>query len=152
MSNDFHPSLVGQKPAIEVQRNEASSLPPISDIVIPSFQTKSGTIRWLFGCGYAVKDISNYLGIKYQMVRNIVTNLPKRAAREDMAPLVIELKPEPDLLDAALDGALDASLMAGRKERNKKRLESLRENPDAEVVEEEQPVVVKSTLDILNRR
>lgn len=105
-------------------------LPPITDIVIPSHTTKSGTIRWLHELGYEVKEIYVFLGIKYQMVRNIITTKPKRAAREDLAPLLVEYKPENDPMQDAMDGALDESLMAARRERNKARLESLRQNPD----------------------
>ena len=102
------------------------SLPLLKDIVIPPAKTKSHTIRWLWAVGYTVQQISNGIGIKYQMVRNIAYSEPKRAAREDLGSLDIRLKKEVDLDDedfiiqTAIDGALEASLMAGRKARAKK--------------------------------
>lgn len=92
-------------------------LPPLNMIVIPDTTTKSATIRWLHGLGYSVNEIHKGLGLKYQMVRNIVTTIPKRAAREDLPPPYVEYKPESDELQDALDGALEASLMEGRKAR-----------------------------------
>ena len=94
-------------------------LPPIESIEIPSTTTKSATIRWLASLGYEVKVIAHYLGVRYQMVRNIVTTVPKRAAREDLPEMVIAYKPEKDVIDMAMDGALDAALLAGRKARKK---------------------------------
>lgn len=97
------------------------SLPPITDIVVPKTSTKSALIRWFNAMGYSVKEIYPFLGVKYQMVRNIITTIPKRAAREDLPPLWIEYKPEAHVIDDALDSALDQSLLAGRKERNQER-------------------------------
>ena len=94
-------------------------LPPINTIRIPSTKTKSATIRWLVGLGYEVKDISNHLGIRYQMVRNVATTVPKRAAREDLPEDIIEYLPPNDEIQDALDGALEQSLMEGRRERKK---------------------------------
>jgi hypothetical protein len=91
-------------------------LPPITDIVIPD-GIKSTRIRWLSAMGYEVKEISAFLGIRYQQVRNVITNTPKRAAREDMPPLVLVYKEEQDLFEAAMDGTLDESLLAARAER-----------------------------------
>lgn len=101
-------------------------LPPITTIRIPPTSTKSATIRWLGALGYEVKEIYVFLGIKYQMVRNILTTIPKRAAREDLPEQVIEYLPERDPMDDAMDGALDASLMLGRKDRVKAQKEVLR--------------------------
>lgn len=106
-------------------------LPPITSIRIPATKTKSATIRWLHQLGYEVKDIYVFLGVKYQMVRNIVTTIPKRAAREDLPDVVVEYLPEKDMLDEAMDGALEASLMVGRKERNKE-LKAQRRNEGLE--------------------
>jgi hypothetical protein len=94
-------------------------LPPITQIVIPHTTTKSATIRWLGRLGYSVKEIYPFLGVKYQMVRNILTTEPKRAAREDTPDLIVEYKPETDVINDAMDGALEASLMEGRRERLK---------------------------------
>lgn len=114
------------------------SLPLLKDIQLPVSKTKSHTIRWLWAVGYTVQQISNGLGIKYQMVRNIAYSEPKRAAREDLGSLDVRLKPTLTNLELlggavdldsdigleimvgeALDGALEASLMAGRKARVK---------------------------------
>ena len=95
---------------------KVEGLPPITSIVVPP-GIKSTRIRWLRALGYEVKEIAAFLQIRYQQVRNVTTNAPKRAAREDMPPLVIVYKEEPDLMEAALDGALDASLLANRKDR-----------------------------------
>lgn len=92
-------------------------LPPINKIKIPHTQTKSATIRWLSNLGYEVKDISAQLGIRYQQVRNIVTTIPKRAAREDSPEFVVEYLPDPDGIELALDAALEQSLLDQRKDR-----------------------------------
>lgn len=101
-------------------------LPPIGMIVITKTKTQSNTIRWLAALGYEIKQISACLGIRYQQVRNIVTTIPKRAAREDLPPLIVEYKPETDALDDAMDGALEASLLAERKARQKNNREQRR--------------------------
>lgn len=93
------------------------ALPPIGDILIPKTTTKSALIRWLYALGYSVREIYGFLGCKYQMVRNIVTTIPKRAAREDLPAMEVMYRPEKDMIDEALDGALEASLMEGRRER-----------------------------------
>lgn len=107
-------------------------LPPINDILIPSTTTKSALIRWLFALGYQVKEIYPFLGVKYQMVRNITTNVPKRAAREDLPPLEVSYRPETDVLDDAMDAALEQSLMQGRKERIKTAAQARRESGASE--------------------
>lgn len=107
-------------------------LPPITSIVIPATKTKSATIRWLVAVGYQVKEIYPFLGVKYQMVRNISTNVPKRAAREDTPEEIIEYKPPNDELQDALDGALDQSMMASRAARKK----DLKEQRQAEGLED----------------
>lgn len=94
-------------------------LPPIEAIRMPQTATKSGLVRWLWAMGYPVKDIYSHLGMKYQMVRNIVTTQPKRAAREDLPPMVAEYKPDIDDVQAIMDNALDESVLAERKDRKK---------------------------------
>lgn len=108
----------------------AGQLPPMSDIYKPPTLTKSALIRWLNKLGYTVGEIHKGLGIKYQMVRNITTTIPKRAAREDLPALVITYLPEKDFLEAALDGALEASLLAERKERQKANQEANKDGED----------------------
>lgn len=124
--------IIVQPDGTEVQ----GSLPPIGDIVIPSTATKSACIRWLFAVGYPIKEIYQFLGIRYQMVRNIVTTVPKRAAREDLPPLKIRYRENTrDLIDEAMDGALEASMMVSRKERLKNKHTTVQ--PQAEEPEEE---------------
>lgn len=142
-TKDIHPSQVKSlEPKMRVAQIKGEEglyeggLPPITDIVLPTTTTKSALIRWLYRVGYEPKEIYVFLGIKYQMVRNIITTTPKRAAREDLPPLIIEYKEQGDVIDDALDGALDESLMAGRRERNRQRKEQLRYNPDLETDEE----------------
>lgn len=94
-------------------------LPPIETIIPPKTVTKTALIRWYRTLGYEVKEISRYMGVRYQQVRNVTTNLPKRAAREDLPPLIIEQREVTDIITAAMDGALDASLLAGRVGRKK---------------------------------
>lgn len=122
--------VVDKFPKVKVRLEDGSivtqPLPPIGQIVIPKTKTQSNTIRWLAALGYEVKDISAQLGTRYQQVRNIVTTIPKRAAREDLPDLVVEYKPEADPFDDAMDGALEASLLAGRKERQKENREMRR--------------------------
>lgn len=115
----------------------AGQLPPMSDIYKPPTLTKSALIRWLNKLGYTVGEIHKGLGIKYQMVRNITTTIPKRAAREDLPPLVITYLPEKDFLEAALDGALEASLLTERKERLKAQKQLLRQDYEQEMEDDE---------------
>jgi len=115
--------VVDKFPKVKVRLEDGSivtqPLPPIHTIVIPETKTQSATIRWLANLGYEVKEISAYLGIRYQQVRNIVTTIPKRAAREDSPDLIVEYKPPMDEIDDALDGALEAAMMESRKARLK---------------------------------
>lgn len=98
---------------------EEKLLPPLELLVIPATTTKSARIRWLIAMGYKVAEISNHLGIKYQMVRNIATTEPKRAAREDLPPLVVVMREPVDDVQAIADAELEQSLKKGRKDRQK---------------------------------
>ena len=98
---------------------DRQDIPPIEQVVAPTTTTKSALMRWYVAMGYSVAEISRYMGVRYQQVRNVTTNLPKRAAREDLPELVFVLRETQDLIEAALDGALDQSMLAGRKERLK---------------------------------
>lgn len=113
-AGDKHPKVKIRLPSGEVV---VQPLPPINKIRIPNTNTKSATIRWLAELGYEVKDISNHLGLRYQMVRNIKTTIPKRAAREDLPEQVVEYLPETDEIQDALDGALEAGMLEARRER-----------------------------------
>jgi predicted transcriptional regulator len=106
---------VGQEPEQLVSREEGKYLPPIHRIVLPKTGTQSALIRWLWEMGYQVKDISNGLGIRYQQVRNIITTKPKRAAREDLPPLELELAPLEDIVDVLLGAEFDRTHLAARK-------------------------------------
>lgn len=67
-------------------------LPPISRIKMPDGANITSTkIRWLSGVGYEPREIAPFLGVRYQQVRNVLTNPPKRASREDVPPLVVEI-------------------------------------------------------------
>lgn len=131
MANDLAPTKEAPTPAMVDVRLENGELvkhplPPINRIKIPSTSTKSATVRWLVQLGYSVGDISNHLGIRYQMVRNIKVTEPKRAAREDLPSLVVEYLPETDEIQDALDGALEADMLAARKDRKKAEKEERR--------------------------
>ena len=71
-------------------------LPDIRTIALPTTATKSALIRWLHEMGYSILEIHHGLGFKYQMVRNIVTTIPKRAARETLS-LETPLRPKAQL-------------------------------------------------------
>lgn len=119
---------------------EDQYLPPIYRIKLPVTKTQSCLIRWLFAMGYKVKDISNGLNIRYQQVRNIVTTEPKRAAREDLPPLTIELAPLEDVVDTLLGDELERTHLAARKQErqdtNKKRRALVEEPAGAELDDE----------------
>jgi hypothetical protein len=59
-----------------------------------NFETKSGAIRYAREVlNMDVKVISKHLGIRYQMVRNVVNARPKRGANEPLVPKSERLKP-----------------------------------------------------------
>jgi hypothetical protein len=104
----------------------------------PTFKTASAKIRWYVAMGYTVNEIAKWTGIKYQMVRNISSNVPKRAAREDMPALIVKLKVELieeqmtlaeesgegiDFVRMGMDEALEASLRIDRRERRSKHVD-----------------------------
>lgn len=101
--------------AVESRLEDGKYLPPIYRIKLPETRTKSALIRWLWELGYSVKAISGSLGIRYQQVRNVVTTEPKRATREDMPELVIELADDTDVVDMLLGEALEADFKRARK-------------------------------------
>ena len=93
------------------------SLPDMGQIVIPECKTMSTRIRWLGAMGYSVNQIHHGLGVRYQQVRNVLTTTPKRAAREDLPPLVLVLRDPIDDIQAIMDMTLEESLKTDRKER-----------------------------------
>ncbi len=113
------------KPKLEID-----SLPDISQIVLPEMKVTSTRIRWLLAMGYSINQIHHGLGLRYQQVRNVATTTPKRAAREDLPPLVLVLRDPIDDVQAIMDMALDESLKKAYKERNPKVGRQGLEEPD----------------------
>ena len=99
---------------------EGKYLPPLHRLKIPKTATSSARIRWLWALGYPIKDISKGLGIRYQQVRNIINTEPKRATREDMPPLEIELINVEDIVDTLLGSELERTFQEDRKQRSRK--------------------------------
>jgi hypothetical protein len=102
----------------------ANKLPPIARIVIPDAAKLTSTkIRWLAALGYEPREIHHKLGVRYQQVRNVLTQPPKRMAREDLPPLEIRLFELGDDLEAMDQHAFQEEMAAHRKESNKNRRE-----------------------------
>lgn len=106
-------------------------LPPIIRIKIPKTQTQSALIRWLAGVGYQTKDIAKFLDKRYQQVRNILVTQPKRAAREDLPELVIELADMPDAVDMLLDMGLERTFAEERQGKKKRMRDAQRRADEA---------------------
>lgn len=102
-----------------VKSRDGGYLPPIYRLKMPKTTTKSALIRWLWALGYDVKTISGGLDIRYQQVRNIITTQPKRAAREDMPELEVEVLPVEDVVDALLGTELDRTFKADKKQKER---------------------------------
>lgn len=98
---------------------EEVSLPPISHVKPPDMKHTSTKIRWYCGLGYTIKEVSNLLGVRYQQVRNVATTAPKRAAREDVPPLRIELFELDDDLEAMDKHAMEQEMAIQRREHRK---------------------------------
>lgn len=94
-------------------------LPPIHRLKIPATTTQTARIRWLFELGYEIKEISRGLGVRYQQVRNMVTTIPKRAAREDLPPLTVELLEMDDVVDSLLGEELERTFQTDRKQKRR---------------------------------
>jgi hypothetical protein len=90
-------------------------LPPIHRLKMPQTQTQTAKVRWLHGLGYEVKEISNGLNVRYQQVRNMVTTIPKRAAREDLPPFKIELLEMEDVVEMLLGEELERTHIEANK-------------------------------------
>lgn len=95
---------------------DPAMLPPIHHIREPKMQHMSTRIRWYLALGYAVKEVSKLLGVRYQQVRNVKTVEPKRAAREDLPPLWIVLHDVQDDLEAMDAHALEMEMAQQRAE------------------------------------
>lgn len=105
---------------VKSRLEEGSYLPPIHRIKMPETRTQTAKIRWLHALGYEVKEIASALNVRYQQVRNMVTTIPKRAAREDLPELVIELLDIEDEVDMLLDAELDRGFAEERKRNRRK--------------------------------
>lgn len=92
------------------------NLPPISHIKPPEMRHNSTKIRWYLGLGYTVKEVATFLGVRYQQVRNVGTTTPKRAAREDVPPYIIETWEVDDDLEAMEAHALEQQMAAQREQ------------------------------------
>jgi hypothetical protein len=104
-------------------------LPPIGRIKMPDgIKVVSTKIRWLSSVGYLPNEISKYLGCRYQQVRNVLQNPPKRAAREDLPPPTVEiLRLSDDMLEVADEEHLRQQMAAQRLEHRAERKSTNRE-------------------------
>jgi hypothetical protein len=119
-------------------RGNVGYLPPIYRIKLPTTRTQSALVRWLYALGYEVKDIHKGLNVRYQQVRNMVTTQPKRAAREDLPPLVIELAEPEDIVEMLLGDELERTHMeAARQDKKAKKQEAQEEAPGSELDNED---------------
>lgn len=92
------------------------ALPPITHIKPPAMKHLSTKIRWYLGLGYTVTEVKDLLGVRYQQVRNVGTVEPKRAAREDVPPLIVEVWEVDDDLEAMDKHALEQEMAAQRSQ------------------------------------
>jgi hypothetical protein len=109
-------------------------LPPIARIKMPEeMKIVSTKIRWLSGVGYVAREIAPFLGVRYQQVRNVLSNPPKRAAREDLPPLVVEvLRLTEDMLEIADQQHLEQQMAAQRSEHRRERKATNKARREAE--------------------
>lgn len=137
------------------------SLPPIHRIREPHMHHMSTRIRWFKALGYEVKEISAFLGVRYQQVRNVVTTQPKRMAREDLPPLTVELLDLETDLEAMESQALTQQMAAqrsqdrsARKETNKarRRLKALPDGGPSELIEYTDNDISDEELDRLDNQ
>ncbi|MEB3029694.1 hypothetical protein VJI72_07850, partial [Parvimonas micra] len=66
-------------PATEDGGQPGRALPPIHRVKPPEMHHMSTKIRWYIALGYTVGEVSKFLGLRYQQVRNVATTTPKRA-------------------------------------------------------------------------
>lgn len=98
-----------------IKKRGGGWLPPLHRLKLPKLRTQTALVRWLFELGYEIKDIHKGLNIRYQQVRNMVKTIPKRAAREDLPPLIIELLEMEDVADMLLGEAMERDFASARK-------------------------------------
>lgn len=65
---------------VEVQAVEAKTLPSLESLSEQGLKTKSSIIRYLDSEGFKRSEIANHLNIRYQHVRNVLTQPLKKAA------------------------------------------------------------------------
>lgn len=109
------------KDTSRVTAPDGKVLPPIHRVKEPPMRHMSTRIRWYIGLGYSVKEISKFLGVLYQQVRNVATTLPKRAAREDVPAYIIECWELEDDLEAMESHALQVEMAAQRSQHRQER-------------------------------
>lgn len=95
-------------------KEDVRGLPPIGRIKEPEMFHMSTRIRWYAGLGYTVGEIHKRLGVRYQQVRNVLTTTPKRAAREDLPPFIIEVMALDDDFEAMDKHFLEQEMAAQR--------------------------------------
>lgn len=99
-----------------------AGLPPMHRVKEPPMLYMSTRIRWWAALGYTVKEIHHFLGVRYQQVRNVLGTSPKRAAREDLPSLEIELLEISTDLELMEQAALVENMAAQRaQDRGEKR-------------------------------
>ena len=119
--------MADDDPTEEEVKFDKRGLPPIGRIKMPSMKITSTQIRWLDSVGYEPREIAPYLGVRYQQVRNVLQNPPKRAAREDLPPPVVEVMAlSDDMLEIADEEAMRRELAASRNQHLKERRETNR--------------------------
>lgn len=118
--------------------SDEPNLPPITHIKAPDMKHTSTKIRWYLGMGYTVKEVSHLLGVRYQQVRNVGVTAPKRAAREDVPPYIIELWEVDGDLEAMDKHAFEIEMAAQREQDRKARSDSRRgKGPQRKDLEED---------------
>ncbi len=78
-----------------------NTLPAIKDLQLPVFSTKSEKIRWLTAAGYTRSQIAEHMQLRYQHVRNIQLQVPKKGM-PSMPPVVLVMKEAPTLAEEAI--------------------------------------------------
>lgn len=71
-----------------MSKSDLASSPALMDEVVRGQRTKSDKIRALSKAGFSRAQIADYLGIRYQHVRNVLVHDEKVAARTVTAPSV----------------------------------------------------------------
>lgn len=75
-----------------IASRQSDGRPPMEEVAA-EFQTKSDKIRALSKAGYSRTEIANFVGVRYQFVRNVLVN-DERTAKA--APSIQPAAPTPD--------------------------------------------------------